>query len=243
MFDLFSRAFIHPIDYAGVVRTTTLTLLEHRIEESGVHTFIFRPAWHPHYRAGQHALFTLPGRNVTGKSWRAFSIASAPHEEVIQIGTNIPDSASDFKTKLRNLQVGETIKMHGPFGEFYLRPSFKRIIGIAGGIGITPFRSLIADATERKDQTHITIIYSARERHTYQAELDRWAQENPNLTLIYSHVPEEVTTALRTLITAHGNSAHYFISGAPAMIQAMANTCQEKGIDAKHIHNDPFKGY
>ncbi len=243
MIDLFSRALLHPTDYVGVVRTTTLTLLSHKVEESGVHTFVFAPARKLRFRAGQHAIFTLPDQRVSGKSWRAFSIASAPHEGTIQISTNLPPTPSSFKQKLIDLEPGARIRMHGPFGEFHLRPSVKRVIGVAGGIGITPFRSLIADATERKDATPITLIYSARERHTYQSELDAWARVNPHLTIIYSHVPEEVTSALRTLMTAHGNTAHYFISGAPSMIESIARDCSEKGIQKSHIINDPFKGY
>lgn len=243
MIDLFTRAFVHPLEYAGVSRVTTLTLAEHRIEESGIHTFIFTPARPLTWKAGQHALFTQPNRGVTGKKWRAFSVASAPHEGVIRIGTNIPDAPSDFKQKLLTLKPGDTIRMFGPFGEFHLSPKVKRVVGIAGGIGITPFRALITDAIARKDVTPITLIYSARERHTYKEEFEVWTKDHPSITILYTYTPDEVTTALNALITAHGNTAHYFISGAPGMIEAMTTACRKKNVKQSHIINDPFKGY
>jgi len=241
--DLLLRILKHPTDYFGVFNTVNLKLKEHVVEDSGVHSFIFSPEKPITWKAGQHSIFTLPGHKVTGKEWRAFSIASAPHEKVIRIGTNIPDEPSSFKQELLKLTPGDSIRMHGPFGEFHVKPRVKRIIGIVGGIGITPLRSIIAEATFNKNPIPITLLYSARDKYTYQSDLDTWTKENPNLNIIYTHTPEEVNVELDTLLQTHGNSAHYFISGSPGMINALYKNCCAKTIKPKNIVSDSFKGY
>jgi len=241
--DLLLRVLKHPVDYFGVFNTINLTLQEHAVEDSGAHSFVFSPEKPISWKAGQHSIFTLPERKVTGKKWRAFSIASAPHEKVIRIGTNIPDEPSSFKQELLKLKVGDSIHMRGPFGEFYLKPHIRHVIGVVGGIGITPLRSIIADATFKKNPTPITLLYSAKDKYTYKEELDTWAKENSNLNITYTHTPEEVNTNLDTLLHTYENSAHYFISGSPRMINALHKNCCDKTIKPRNIISDSFKGY
>jgi ferredoxin-NADP reductase len=241
--ELLLRILKHPIDYTGVLNIVDITLKEHYIEDSGVHSFVFTSEKPLTWKAGQHGLFTLPGHPVTGEKWRAFSIASAPHEGIIRISTNIPPEPSSFKQELLKLAPGDTARMFGPFGEFHISPKVEHIVGIAGGIGITPFRSLIANATFQKNPLPITLIYSAQDEHTYKTDLDIWAAENPNLTVIYTHTPDEVGAELDTLVRNHGNSAHYYISGSPGMISALYKTCCDKSIKKSNIVSDPFKGY
>ncbi len=243
MIDLITRSILHPIDYLGVLKNTTLTLSDYRIEEDGIHSLIFTSPKPLHWRAGQHGLFSLVTDTSNKKEYRAFSIASAPHEKVIRIGTKIPTEPSDFKKQLLALKAHDTIRVCGPFGEFHTKPNMKQIIGIAGGIGITPFRSIIADMNFKKDSTPTTLIYSTSWRHTYKSEFDEWKKLNPNLTIIYANTTEQVRSELEKLIEVHKNKAHYFISGSPMMITAISDTCKKNGINSKNIINDPFKGY
>lgn len=243
MLDLITRSILHPIDYFGILKNTTLTLSDYRIEENGIHSLIFTSPKPLHWRAGQHGLFSLVTDVSNKKEYRAFSIASAPHEKVIRIGTKIPPEPSDFKKQLLSLKAHDTIKMCGPFGEFHIQPNAKQIIGIAGGIGITPFRSIIADMNFKKDSTPITLIYSSTGLYTYKSEFDEWKKQNPNLTIIYTNTTEQVHSELKKLIKFHKNEAHYFVSGSPMMITAISDLCKKNGISPKHIINDPFKGY
>lgn len=244
MLDIFARAFRHPIDYSGVLRTVDLTFQEQIREADTIYSFIFTADRLPSWKAGQHAIFTLPDRPVTGKSWRPFSIASAPHEGVIRIGTTIPDPHSSFKQELLTLRPGDRVRMHGPYGELYLRPRMKRVVGIAGGIGITPFRSILCDLSHRQSATPLTLIYSAKDNgHVYRPSLEEWCGANPALQIVYTATPEEVNAALAAEVAAHGNEAHYLLSGSPGMIAALTKTLRETGIRPNHIVNDPFKGY
>lgn len=134
--------------------------------------------------------------------------------------------------------------MFGPYGELYVRPKMQKIVAIAGGIGITPFRSIIADLTNRQSSVSLTFIYAnAIGEYIYREELDKWTQLNKNITIIYVATSEEVYSTLETEIDKHKNTAHYFISGAPKMIEGVRKYLLEKDISKKQILNDPFKGY
>lgn len=241
MLNLLKRACLHPVDYLGALKTHTLIFKEKIQESEKNYSFIFTPQEKIFWKAGQHAIFSFPKSSIDGKNWRPFSVASAPHENQIRIGTSIPDPHSDFKEKLMQLSPGETIRMHGPFGEFYAREQTKHIIGIAGGIGITPFRALLFDLTHKHSDVHATLVYSAKSTYTYRRELDYWQAQNKNLNIIYTRTPEEVGQTINSLTATYGNKADYFISGAPRMIASIRQTLKDKGI--KRIYNDPFKGY
>jgi len=243
MFDVFSRALLHPIDYSGLRRVTSLQFREKVEIEPNVWTFLFEPPAPLTWKSGQHAIFTLAKQDVTGKSWRPFSVASSPHEGVIRIATNLPPTPSDFKQKLMELRSSDEIRMIGPFGEFHLHKKPETIVGIAGGIGITPFRALaydIAHGHASKD-TKLHLIYSARNHHPFGAELEQWQARTDNLLISYIHTPEDVSAALHETSTLYPLSTRYFISGAPQMITALIKKSRELGI--KNIVNDPFKGY
>ncbi len=242
MYNLFFRAIIHPVSYSGVLKVREL-IFEEKIEETpGVFSFIFSMPKPFSWQAGQHAIFTLPDKDVQGKTWRAFSIASSPHEGVIRIGTSFPKEPSDFKKKLMDLNPGEQIKIRGPFGEFHASGETQKIVGIAGGIGITPFRSLAYEISHgHLPETDLTLIFSAQENHPYKSDLDNWTSLTERLRIIYTNTPEEVNQALEAQRDIYGNEADYYISGSPNMIKALRKKCKQ--IEIKKIVSDPFKGY
>jgi ferredoxin-NADP reductase len=240
MFDVIVRALRDPLDYLPVINRRTLLLQEIHQESEDMYSFIFKPKKPFTWKAGQHGIFMFPRTKVEGKFWRAFSIASSSQELVVRISTIIKDEPSDFKKKLKAMQVGDEFLMHGPFGEFHTSNKISRIIGIAGGIGITPFRALLKDiASGVITHTNITLIYSAL-TYTYKEELDQLSN-HPYITIIYTTTPEEVNAELEAQIEKVGNSASYFISGSPGMIGAIRKKLKGAGI--RHIVNDSFKGY
>jgi ferredoxin-NADP reductase len=238
MLELIIRALLHPLDYIGFFRKRTLVLKERIDEGNNIYSFVFTSDTHFTWKAGQHGVFSFPHKKVSGKTWRAFSIASAPEEGVVRITTIIKDEPSDFKRQLLALTPGETITLHGPFGEMYVRPHMKHIIGIAGGIGITPFRALIYALHEGSLDTKLTLIYSAIGVHTYKTAFD--ALQHKNIRIIYTHTPQEVEHELSALTSQH-KGATYFLSGSPGMITALRKALIRQGI--KDIVNDTFKGY
>ncbi len=134
--------------------------------------------------------------------------------------------------------------MYGPYGELCLNEKMQKVIGVAGGIGITPFRSIIKDLSEKSSTLKLQLIYSARDnQHTYRDDLERCRERNQNISITYTATPEEVNTALESAVAENHNNAHYLLSGAPKMIEALRQKLLDLGIAKEHILNDPFKGY
>jgi ferredoxin-NADP reductase len=241
MLDVFLRALRHPFDYFSVLFRKTLILKEIIQESDTIYSFVFSMEKPFSWKAGQHGIFYFPKTKVVGKWWRAFSVASVPSEGVMRIATVIKEDPSDFKRNLLLLRPGDKLNMHGPFGEFHTNPATKHIVGIAGGIGITPFRALIKSIADGIDkQTKLTLIYSAATAHTFKTEFDALLPHS-QIEIVYAKTPDEVTSHLDVLIKAYKNGATYFLSGAPGMIEALRKKLKENGI--KKIVNDSFKGY
>ncbi len=243
MLDVIARAARHPLDYSGILRTTDLELVKKIDEGDDGFSFIFKAARLPTWKAGQHAIFTLPGKPVAGKTWRPFSVASAPSEGVIRVGTIIPPEPSSFKQHLAALKPGEKARMHGPYGELYLRPTMKNLVAVAGGIGITPFRSIITELARLRSDASLKLIYADNGQHIYQDELDAASAANPNVEIIYTSTTEETNAALEVQVSRHQNDAHYLLSGPPGMVEAVRRELRSRRVKPSQILNDPFKGY
>ncbi len=242
MLDVFLRAVINPLDYFGVANITELTFLKKENEAENIFTFTFTANKLPKWKAGQHAIFSFPNEKMIGGNWRVFSIASFPDEKVIKIGTVISEQPSVFKKKLISLIQGDKIRMFGPYGEMYLKPKMEQIVAVAGGIGITPFRSIVGDIALHKTEINLDLIYSA-ENYTYKNEFEEWQQENNLVKINYTNEPEETIEILQEKVKRFGNDAYYFISGSPKMIEEMRRELRSRLIKPSHIINDPFKGY
>jgi ferredoxin-NADP reductase len=116
---------------------------------------------------------------------RAFSIASAPHEATLTVTTRMRDTA--FKRNLASMPLGSKVTIVGPSGDLTLHedPSRPAVI-LAGGIGITPFRSIVFDAARRKLAHRIFLFFSNRrpEDAPFLEELRALERDNPNYALI-----------------------------------------------------------
>lgn len=241
MLHVLLSALRHPSDYAGVLHASTLTFLEQRHEGGAYYSFIFTSTANQQWLSGQHGILFLP-TSKRDRGWRPFSVASSPHEGVIRIGTLIPEPHSEFKTALLSLTPGAEVTFRGPFGEFHAAAKPEKIVGVAGGIGITPFRALAYDiANAHLPHTTLHLIYGTHDGYPYRAELDSWAAETNNLTIEYVRTPDEVQQALTQQWDRHENQARYFISGSPRMISGVRTHCHTLG--ARRIIHDPFKGY
>ena len=96
------------------------------------------------FKAGQYLDMTLldPSETDSEGNVRSFSIASAPHEDTLMVATRMRDTA--FKRVLRTMPIGTAVKIEGPSGDLTLQNNFTRAaVFLAGGIGITPFRSIV----------------------------------------------------------------------------------------------------
>lgn len=115
-------------------------------------------------------------------SRRTFSIAEAPGKEHLLVATRYRGSA--FKRSLIEAPLGTAVDLEGPYGSFTLPQKPSDVYLIAGGIGVTPFRSIVEDSRERSLDHTLTLIHSNRtpEEAPFLDELIRWGVESAKET-------------------------------------------------------------
>lgn len=143
---------------------------------------------------GQYNRVTIPTvENDPRGSSRMFSIASSPLEkEYLLITTKI--SQSPFKQALSNLSIGSKVDFFGPVGRFVFDEADTRThIFLSGGIGLTPFHSMITYAATKNIQTPITMIssFSTYGEFIYFDELSKISSEHKNITVVYTVTKSE----------------------------------------------------
>jgi ferredoxin-NADP reductase len=210
------------------------------------------------FKAGQYLDMTLldPSATDSEGNVRSFSIASAPHEETLMVATRMRDTA--FKRVLRTMPFGTVVKIEGPSGDLILQNDFTRAaVFLAGGIGITPFRSIVHWATKEKLPNRIVLFYSNRrpEDAPFLAELQSLERDNPKYKLIASmtemeksHRPWNGETGLinQEMLGRHLKGAAspiYYIAGPPAMVKGLHEMLNKVGINHDDIRTEEFAGY
>jgi ferredoxin-NADP reductase len=210
--------------------TTRLTFVKKDHESGDIWTYYFTPNHAIKHTAGQHGLFILS----KFKGLHIFSLASAPEEEYVAIGTHAR-AESAYKQRLEALQPGDTMTMIGPVLNFVLPKQPRPVVFLAQGIGITPFRSMLIYNASSLDTT---LIHVDNPEHTY-----RYTTEALSTQSFYVHSPQEFTEALELTIAAKANAALYYISGSPRFVAATKETLLKNGINTKNIKKDSFLGY
>jgi ferredoxin-NADP reductase/nitrite reductase/ring-hydroxylating ferredoxin subunit len=215
-----------------------------------------------HYVAGQFAFFDI------GKVYddpkgpiRHFTLASSPTEEFILISTRIRDSP--YKKKLDSLQIGTTVKVRGPQGKFTLHEDHsKPAIFLSGGIGVTPFRSMIKYATDKNLHIRIIMLDSNRSRQNilFKNDFDKCADTNKNLKIVYTITNEQnkngddewkgekgridIAMLKRYLNSDDIEKGIFYICGPPAMVKAMQDILEvDLQIPAERLKIEEFTGY
>lgn len=238
--------------------TFTVTLQGREEVAEGTMAFHFSKPENFEFRAGQALDWTLtnpPETDAEGNT-RAFSIVSPPFASDLMIATRMRDTA--FKRVLRNAPLGTKIKIEGPSGSFVLhRKAEKPAVLLAGGIGITPFMSIIQQAGHDKAPHQLYLFYSNRrpEDAPFLQVLRDEAGKNPNFHLIpsmsemeKSHREWKGETGFinKEMLTRHLPSLQgpiYYIAGPPAMVTAMRQMLAGAGVDEDDIRTEEFAGY
>ncbi|WBY01248.1 FAD-dependent oxidoreductase [Ramlibacter tataouinensis] len=239
---------------------TTMAIRLQRSEEvaHGTTAFHFdKPAGFS-FRPGQAIDLILPDPAVAGTDGarHAFSIVSAPHEDELVVATRMRDSA--FKQALARLPIGGQAEIDGPFGSLTLHNKQERAaVFIAGGIGITPFMSILRHATRNALPQRLVLLYSNRrpEDSAFLTELQRLEGDNRNFRLVATMTRLEesrlpwmgrtgpIDEALLKRIAAELPAPVYYVAGPPAMVGALRNTLERAGVDGDDIRSEEFYGY
>lgn len=210
------------------------------------------------WKAGQTVDISLinPTETDAEGNIRTFSIAASPQEKYITIATRMRDTA--FKRTLKNAESGFEVELEGPFGSFTLHQKESRpAVMLVGGIGITPFLSIIKNATEINLPHQLFLFYSNRrpEDTAFFAEFTKLAEENKNFHFIPTMTDMEKSThewigergyITREMIEKHvpdRSNAIYYSAGPQTMVTAMRKILAEMGVSDDDIRTEEFAGY
>jgi len=215
------------------------------------------------YTAGQFAFFDIGGVSNDPKGpIRHFTIASSPTEDFIMISTRIRDTP--YKKRLSSLDERAKVKVRGPEGKFVLHEDHsKPAVFLSGGIGVTPFRSMIKYASDEHLPVKINMFDSNRDQANilYKNEFDECLKTNKNLKIIYTITAEEgqapssgdwkgergiMNKAMLTkyLTTSELDNSIFYICGPPGMLKAMQNLLEDDlHIPKERMRIEEFTGY
>ena len=210
------------------------------------------------FTAGQAGDFTLPNPPETDAEGnvRSFTLASAPFEEDLMIATRMRDTA--FKRSLKTVPLGAELTLEAPWGELILHGDARiPAVFLTGGIGITPVRSMVLQATHDYLPHKLTLFYSNHrpEDAAFLDELTAAQTANPNFTLVATMSDMEKSAEQWDGETGHVSKAMllkyiadltlpiYYISGPPGMVAGMQKTLSEAGVKTSNIRAEEFSGY
>lgn len=216
-----------------------LKLLSSHEEAGNIRTFVFE-AGDTKWIAGQHDTFVLEQAGddkALNRRW--FTIASAPSEGCIWLTTRLSDSA--FKQALSRLQPGDTITTQGIGGKFTWEDEASApAVLVAGGIGITPFRSILLEREARGKALNATLLYFNRDENiAYRDLFDRLAKEHPEFHVRYL-INEPITAEKIAELAPLSAQTTVFLSGPKVMVDNVGNALKAQGVSLKQ---DWFPGY
>jgi ferredoxin-NADP reductase len=210
------------------------------------------------YRAGQSVDMTLldPSETDEEGNLRAFTISSAPRENVIQITTRLRDTA--FKRVLQQVPLGTEVKIEGPFGSFRLHNAARPAVLLAGGIGITPFRSILVETIGGGALPYPVTLFHANRRPedaAFGEELRELARKDPNLTFVptvtgmagstepWDGEEGHIDAPMLARHVSAGTNPVYYVAGPAGMVEALRVMLVAASVDEDDIRTEEFSGY
>ncbi len=182
-----------------------------------------------------------------GKEFRVFSLASSPKQDYVEIA--VKDSDSDFKKAFTQLKPGAKVSIERAKGAMHFDTE-KPAVMIAGGIGITPFRSMMQYAADEKLKTPMWLFYANREQIAFGDEFTKLAADNPdlNITNVLSRPDSSWTGArgrvdeafLAKTVPNMPSDAVYYIVGPPEMVTGTRAALKKLGVPEERIKFEIF---
>ncbi len=216
---------------------TKVKLIRTQNEVGNIRTFIFETGG-ALWKAGQYQTWELPQIDGDEKARQHyFTIAAAPSEGEFHISTRISDST--FKQTLNGLQPGDEIEAHGIEGDFTWDDELPTVL-VAGGIGVTPYRSILLERAATGKSLDAHLLYFGRdENFAFRSEFDELAQAHPELKIDYI-IGEPITAETILAYAPEATEKTTYLSGPEPMVDAVGEELQKRGVSLKQ---DWFPGY
>lgn len=234
-----------------------LTLVKRNKLADNTYEFVFKSDRRVSFHPGQYLEWTL------GHFWpdnrgnrRYLTVASSPTEKEIRVGVKFYAPPSKFKRALAGMKTGETISASNLSGDFILpKRKNQKMVFIAGGIGITPFRSMVQYLVDKRDKRSVILLYSNKSVHDI-AYKD-----------VFDHAEREIGLKTRYFVTDNDLSVpdfvevgridpesidkdipdyrdrKFYISGPPSMVRGFRETLLHMGVPRRKIKTDFFPGF
>jgi ferredoxin-NADP reductase len=210
------------------------------------------------FRAGQALDLTLlnPPETDAEGNIRTFSIVSPPFEDQLMIATRMRNTA--FKRTLESVPLGTDVQINGPSGSLTLHKNSSRpAVFLAGGIGITPFLSILRQAAHEKLPHRLCLFYSNRrpEDAPFLDTLNELQKTNPNFRFVPTMTTIEksnqkwigqtgvIDSSMLANTIPSVQGPIYYIAGPPVMVAAMRQMIVAAGADEDDIRTEDFSGY
>jgi ferredoxin-NADP reductase/Na+-translocating ferredoxin:NAD+ oxidoreductase RnfD subunit len=224
----------------------------------GLMDFLYVPSPALAYQPGQYMEWTLDHPRVDSRGKRRyFTIASSPTERSLRIGVKFAEAGSTFKQALlAHTERGTEIVAAQVAGDFTLpRDPQQKLAFIAGGIGITPFRSMAKYLTDRRERRNVVLLYANRryDEILYQDVFDA-ARRVIRFRTVY--VLSDPTSAPGWWYGERGRidaamiarqipdyrERRFYVSGSPALVQSVLAALRRLGVKPSQIKTDYFTG-
>ena len=203
------------------------------------------------YKPGQYLFVTIKsgGKNLS----KTLSLSSSPTEkEHIEFTKKLTDS--EFSNTLKTLKVGDWATIDAPYGKFTFEGENEKIALLAGGIGITPFRSICKYCIDMRLTVKITLLYGNRSESdiVFKKELEEMEKQNENLKVVF--ILNEASSAwkgatgvidaelVKKEVPDYKERAFY-ACGPPPMVQAMEKLIRDLGLPLTQLRLEAFTGH
>ena len=203
------------------------------------------------YKPGQYMLVTI--RSGDKELMHPFSLSSSPTDRgFVEFTKKL--TTSEYSVRLRTMKPGEWTRIDGPYGKFTCEGEYEKILFLAGGIGITPFHSIIKFCTDNRLPTSMVLFYGTRNENeiAFKKELEDTQLKNPNFKLHYIlNEPSPSWTGKTGFVTPDlirqeapdFKDRVFYACGPPAMVIAMQKVVAALGLLVEQLRVESFVGH
>ncbi len=201
------------------------------------------------FKPGQFVMVALEGVGS-----KAMSMASSPTRSVMELLAEMSESA--YKKKWAEVKPGDSVTIIGPYGVFTFDEAEKKIGFIAGGIGITPFKSMLEYVSDKKLETDVVLFYSNKtpELIAYKKELDELGSRRNNTKTIYTltrpHESVQEWTGHTGRINLEFVEKHapdwrerlWYVCAGDSMVKDLCAMLESAGLPRSRVKREVFTG-
>lgn len=243
------------VSFGTTLRQKLFLILQSKSEiAAGTWEFVFAKPTAMTFKAGQYLEWMLPHMPADSRGIRRyFTIASSPTEDTIRLALKVTNPGSSYKAALMELPVGGTLLASQRAGDFILPTDTSRKIAmVAGGIGVTPFRSQVQYLLDTQAKADVILFYCCNTKADL-AYNTLWNNATASTPFVLVPVLAKEPTAAEyevgyfsaEIVKRHMTDyleRMWYVSGPPPMVDATVATLRILGVPTKHIVQDFFPG-